>query len=141
MVAISYTNPLIGRFKLLTDALAELDAVKEDVQAFIDKLLGEGEGDLAELRELALAQMEGAETPADLLAGMMQEITQPDIPPTVEEVKDCREAAALLDEPSRVARSARSCATIARPRALRTSPTSFLRSPAQGLRSGPGSGA
>ena len=43
--------------------------------------------ELAELRELALIQMEGAETPADLLAGMMSDIAQPDIPPTVEEVR------------------------------------------------------
>jgi DNA helicase II / ATP-dependent DNA helicase PcrA len=87
LITISHTNPLIVRFKLLTDALVELEAVKDDVQAFIDELLPDGEVELAELRELALDQMEGAETPADLLAGMMQEITQPDIPPTVEEVK------------------------------------------------------
>jgi DNA helicase II / ATP-dependent DNA helicase PcrA len=87
VVAISHTQQLIDRFKLLTDRLAQLEAVKDDVQAFIDTLLPDGEVELAELRKLALDQMEGAEKPADLLTGMMQEITQPDIPPTVEEVR------------------------------------------------------
>ena len=86
-LTLAHTKPLVASFKLLTEALAELDAVKADVQAFIDALLPDGNDDLAELRALALAQMEGAETPADLLTGMMQEITQPDIPPTVEEVR------------------------------------------------------
>ena len=86
-LAISHTVPLIARFDLLKNALAKLEAVKDDIQAFIDELLPDGVVELAELRELALIQMEGAETPADLLAGMMQEITQPDIPPTVEEVR------------------------------------------------------
>ncbi|WP_422010387.1 ATP-dependent helicase [Reyranella sp.] len=86
-LTIAHTKPLVGRFKLLTEVLAELDAVKDDVQSFVDKLLPDGDAELAELRELAVAQMEGAETPADLLAGMMQEITQPDVPPTVEEVR------------------------------------------------------
>ena len=86
-LAISHTVPLIARFNLLKNALAKLEAVKDDIQAFIDELLPDGVVELAELRELALIQMEGAETPADLLAGMMQEITQPDIPPTVEEVR------------------------------------------------------
>ncbi len=87
MLAISYSNPLVTRFTLLMEELAELEAVKNDVHAFVDKLLPDGNAELAELRELALIQMKGAENPADLLAGMMQEITQPDIPPTVEEVR------------------------------------------------------
>ena len=86
-LTLAHTKPLVACFKLLTEALAKLDAVKADVQAFIDKLLPDGNDELAELRALALAQMEGAATPADLLSGMMQEITQPDIPPTVEEVR------------------------------------------------------
>lgn len=86
-LTIVYAKPLVNRFKLLTDALGELDAVEGNVQAFIYKLLPNGNDDVAELRALALAQMEGDETPADMLSDMMQEITQPDIPPTVEEVR------------------------------------------------------
>ncbi|ALJ12382.1 ATP-dependent helicase [Sphingopyxis macrogoltabida] len=86
-LTLAHTKPLVARFQLLTEALGELEAVKGDVQSFIDQLLPDGDDELAELRALALVQMEGAETPADLLTGMMQEITQPDIPPTVEEVR------------------------------------------------------
>jgi superfamily I DNA/RNA helicase len=84
---IAHTKPLIDRFKLIKEALAELDAVKDDLAAFIDHLLPDAHAELSELRELALAQSEAAETPKDLLTGMMKEITQPDIPPTVEEVR------------------------------------------------------
>ena len=86
-LAIPHTKPLVTHFAEVKEALAELEAVKDNVQAFIDMLLPEEEAELAELRGLALIQMETAETPADLFAGMMQEITQPDIPPTVEEVR------------------------------------------------------
>ena len=86
-INIGHTKPLVAQFKLVVDALAELEAVKDDVAAFIDKLLPDADAELSELRALALVQMEGAETPADLLEGMMLEITQPDIPPTVEEVR------------------------------------------------------
>ena len=86
-LTVGYTKPLVERFKLITDALAELEAVKGDLAAFIDTLLPDADVDLTELRELALAQMEAVETPEELLSAMMQEITQPDIPPTVEEVR------------------------------------------------------
>lgn len=86
-LTIAHTKPLIEQFKLIKEALAELEAVKDDLAAFIDTLLPEAEIELSELRALALAQMQAAETTNDLLAGMMKEITQPDIPPTVEEVR------------------------------------------------------
>ena len=84
---IAYTKPLVERFKLIKERLAELDAVKDDLAAFIDTLLPDADIDLSELRALALTQMEAAETPEELLSAMMQEITQPDIPPMVEEVR------------------------------------------------------
>ena len=86
-LVIPHTKPLIARFELIKQGLGELDAVKDNVQAFIDTLLPAEDPELAELRALALIQAETAENPADLLAGMMQEIVQPDIPPTVEEVR------------------------------------------------------
>lgn len=87
VLVIAHTKPLIERFNLIGEALAELDAVKDDLAAFIDTLLPDADFELSELRALALAQKETAETTKDLLAGMMKEITQPDIPPTVEEVR------------------------------------------------------
>ncbi|WP_168196071.1 ATP-dependent helicase [Novosphingobium sp. EMRT-2] len=86
-LTIPYTKPLIEQFKLIKEALEELEAVKDDLAAFTDTLFPDADPDVSELRELALAQMEAAETPEDLLSAMMQEITQPDIPPTVEEVR------------------------------------------------------
>ena len=87
VLAIAYTRPLVDQFAIIKGALEELEAVKDDLSAFIDVLLPGTDADVSELRELALVQSEGAETPKDLLAGMMKEITQPDIPPAVEEVR------------------------------------------------------
>ena len=86
-LTLAHTKPLIDRFKLIQEGLAELEEVKYDLTAFIDTLLPETEAHMSELRELALAQKEGVDNPADLLSAMMKEITQPDIPPTVEEVR------------------------------------------------------
>jgi superfamily I DNA/RNA helicase len=86
-LVIAHIKPLIERFNLIKEALAELEAVKDDLAAFIDTLLPDADVGLSELRALALSQKETAETTKDLLTGMMKEITQPDIPPTVEEVR------------------------------------------------------
>lgn len=86
-LTIAHTKPLVDQFTLIKEALTELDAVKDDLPGFIEALLPAGDPDLAELRELAVAQSEACEAPKDLLATMMKEITQPDIPPTVEEVR------------------------------------------------------
>jgi len=86
-LTIAYTGPLVAQFNTIKGELEALEAVKGDLTAFIDALFPDADPDVSELRELALAQMEAAETPEDLLSAMMQEITQPDIPPTVEEVR------------------------------------------------------
>jgi DNA helicase II / ATP-dependent DNA helicase PcrA len=86
-LSIAHTKQLVDQFTLIKVALEELDAVKDELHGFIDALLPEADPDVSELRELALAKSEAAETPQDLLATMMKEITQPDIPPTVEEVR------------------------------------------------------
>lgn len=87
VLTIAHTKPLVDQFAIIKGAIEELGFVKGDLTAFIDALLPATEPDVSELRELALAQREAAETPKDLLTGMMKEITQPDIPPTVEEVR------------------------------------------------------
>lgn len=86
-LAIAYTGPLVAQFKTIKDDLEALEAVRADLGTFIDGLFPDADQNLSELRELALAQKEAAGTPEDLLSAMMQEITQPDIPPTVEEVR------------------------------------------------------
>jgi superfamily I DNA/RNA helicase len=86
-LAIPHTKPLISQFAQLKEDLAPLDAVSGNLQEFIDLLLPEGLLDVAELRELALVQMATLDTPEKLLAGMVQELTQPDVPMTIEEVR------------------------------------------------------
>lgn len=86
-LAIAYTGPLVAQFNTIKADLEALEAVKADLGTFVDVLFPDADPSVSELRELALAQKEAAETPEDLLSAMMQEITQPDIPPTVEEVR------------------------------------------------------
>jgi DNA helicase II / ATP-dependent DNA helicase PcrA len=87
VLSIAHTKPLVDQFALIKACLEELDAVKDDLLKFIDALLPAADPDVSDLRELALAQSQAAQAPQDLLATMMKEITQPDIPPTVEEVR------------------------------------------------------
>lgn len=87
VLALPYTKPLVERFKAIRAELDALDGLKADLPAFVDALFPAGEENLSELRDLALAQLEMAGDPGELLGGMMEEITQPDIPPTVEELR------------------------------------------------------
>lgn len=84
---IAYTGPLVVQFNTIKADLEVLEAAKDDLGTFVDVLFPDADPSVSELRELAFAQKEAAETPEDLLFAMMQEITQPDIPPTVEEVR------------------------------------------------------
>ncbi len=86
-LTLPYTKPLVERFKAIRNELDALDGLKADLPAFVDALFPAGDEHLSELRDLAVAQLETVGTPEDLLGGMMEEITQPDIPPTVEEVR------------------------------------------------------
>jgi DNA helicase II / ATP-dependent DNA helicase PcrA len=86
-LSIKYAEPLITQFKTIKGNLDALDALKGNLAAFVDALFPDADRNLSELRELALARMEPSGTPQDLLSAMMQEITQPDIPLTVEEVR------------------------------------------------------
>lgn len=86
-VKLALTGGLVAAFKALVDSLNELEAMKADLPALVEALFPDGSDDIAEIRKLALAEVEEAETASDLFAAMMEEITQPDIPPTVEEVR------------------------------------------------------
>ena len=85
--SVNIARPLVVQFNTIKGDLDALEAVKGDLGTFIDILFPDADPNLSGLRELALAQKEAAETPEDLLSSMMQEITQPDIPSTVEEVR------------------------------------------------------
>lgn len=84
---ISYTKSLLQEFGKIKEALAALGEAASDLGKFVDLIFPEGESDLSELRELALRFLEISAGPEDLFDFMMDEITQPDVPPVVEEVR------------------------------------------------------
>lgn len=84
---IPYSKALIAEFGEIKAALDALKAQIGDIAAFVDLLFPDGEADLTDLRELALRFLEVSDGPEDLLDFMMDEITQPDVPPVVEEVR------------------------------------------------------
>lgn len=67
--------------------LEKLSKAQSNLNDFIDVIFPADDLEIEELRELALDVVENCKTPKELLQAMMVEITQPDIPPTVEEVR------------------------------------------------------
>jgi DNA helicase II / ATP-dependent DNA helicase PcrA len=87
MLILPHTKPLIEQFEKIKAALADLEPLKGDVPKLVDELFPAGQVEIAELRELAVSVVEEAEDADDLFTAMMKEITQPDIPPEVKEVR------------------------------------------------------
>lgn len=81
------TGGLVAAFKAIVEELEALEPVKADIPALVEALFPDGFENLTEIRKLAVGEMEEAGTAAELFDAMMDEITQPDIPPTVEEVR------------------------------------------------------
>lgn len=86
-LALLHTKSLIEQFDIIKKALADLEPIKDDVPKLIDGLFPTGLPEIAELRDLALSVTAEAEDANDLFIAMMKEITQPDIPPEVKEVR------------------------------------------------------
>jgi superfamily I DNA/RNA helicase len=86
-LTLPHSATLIQAFKDVRAELTALEAVQEDLPAFIDALFPASDDKLEELRELALAESEGCTSAVELLRAMMEEMIQPDVPPTVEEVR------------------------------------------------------
>ena len=80
-------QPLIDQFDKIRKVLADLEPLKDDVPKLIDELFPADVEAIAELRELTLTAAEEAEDAQELFSAMMKEITQPDIPPEVKEVR------------------------------------------------------
>lgn len=89
LVKLPYVGPLIEAFKAVKTDIETLEALKTDIPALIDALFPDGNADVSDLRFLALTIAENDEVKSleDLFAGMMEEITQPDVPPTIEDVR------------------------------------------------------
>lgn len=84
---LGFVKPLVDRFEILRSELEKLNGLTEDLAAFVVGLFPTDIEDLSDLRELALSHLAESTSPGDLLAAMLKEITQPDIPPTVKEVR------------------------------------------------------
>jgi DNA helicase-2/ATP-dependent DNA helicase PcrA len=84
---LPHTKPLIEQYNKLKKVIADLEPLKDDVSKLVDELFPADQPEIAELRELALSVAEEAEVADDLFGAMMKEITQPDIPPEVKEVR------------------------------------------------------
>lgn len=78
---------LVASFEDIKKTLAELGEKEADLAAFVDVMFPVEEVAIEELRELALQAAEESETISELFSKMMEELTQPDVPPTVEEVR------------------------------------------------------
>lgn len=86
-IKINYAAGLIDAFAAVKQELATLTALVGDLPALIDALFPNDEAALAELRELAIAHASTSVTASELLDAMMESITQPDVPATVDEVR------------------------------------------------------
>ena len=86
-LTLKYTQPLVNQFENIKGELDKLEPLKDDVPKLIDELFPDNMPTIAELRELALAVAAEAEDADDLFSAMMKEITQPDIPPEVKDVR------------------------------------------------------
>jgi ATP-dependent exoDNAse (exonuclease V) beta subunit len=86
-LSLKNVGTLIKSFEEIRVELEELSEVQSDLSDFIDAIFPAEDLEIEELRELALDVVENCKTPKELLQAMMDEITQPDVPPTVEEVR------------------------------------------------------
>jgi DNA helicase II / ATP-dependent DNA helicase PcrA len=81
------TKPMVKQFGKITKALNELEPFREDVAELVEKLFPDEQPSIKDLRELALSAKDDAHDASELFGLMMKEITQPDIPPEVKEVR------------------------------------------------------
>jgi len=86
-LTLNNMNTLIKAFEEVQGLLVDLAAKEDDLPAFVDAMFPADDPDIEELRELALDLVEESETTKDLFRAMMEEMTQPDIPPAVNEVR------------------------------------------------------
>jgi DNA helicase II / ATP-dependent DNA helicase PcrA len=86
-LTLPQTKPLIKHFEQVRDILLYLDQFKDDVPKLIDEWLSADNAAISELRELALSVAPDVNDAGELFGAMMKEITQPDIPPEVKEVR------------------------------------------------------
>jgi DNA helicase-2/ATP-dependent DNA helicase PcrA len=87
VLKLKNSTTIIEQFDKIKKALTDLERHVNDVQKLVDALFPADVSELADLRELALLAKAEATDAAQLFTFMMKEITQPDIPPEVKEVR------------------------------------------------------
>ena len=87
MLKLPHTKPMVEQFEKIKKAIEDLEPFRDNVPGLVDELFPSGQASVADLRELALAVMGEAKDAKELFSLMMKEITQPDIPPEVKEVR------------------------------------------------------
>jgi DNA helicase II / ATP-dependent DNA helicase PcrA len=81
------TGSLAEAFKLIKAELADLAAKEADLNSFIDAMFPADNEAISELRQLSLVLAKSCTDPKELFSAMLEEMTQPDVPPIVEEVR------------------------------------------------------
>lgn len=84
---LPHTRTLVDAFLDIKAKLEILSAVGDNIPDLIDALFPDDELSLSDLRAVALSVWVEGDTAKKLFGSMMKEITQPDIPPTVDEVR------------------------------------------------------
>ena len=84
---LPHTRTLVDAFRDIKAKLEILSAVGDNIPDLIDALFPDDELSLSDLRAVALSVWVEGDTAKKLFGSMMTEITQPDIPPTVDEVR------------------------------------------------------
>jgi DNA helicase-2/ATP-dependent DNA helicase PcrA len=85
-ISISYSNPLVQRFRAIQNELHFLDE-QTGVTDFVKRWLRAEFADAGELRVLVASLMAAAETPEELLSHIIEAVSQPESPPDVIEVR------------------------------------------------------
>lgn len=85
-VSIPYTSRLVERFHAIQNELHFLQE-HNDAQDFVHRWLRDEFVEIGELRLLVARIIDGVETPNDLLSRLIEEVSQPEIPPDVIEVR------------------------------------------------------
>jgi superfamily I DNA/RNA helicase len=85
---IKHTASIVASFKKVVAQLADLEKLSS-LSEVVDALFPNGDADVQDIREIALAALTetGGSSPGDLMAAMVQAISQPAIPDEVTDVR------------------------------------------------------
>lgn len=88
-LAVPHTSVLVERFRMLRDALHELE-VLPDLRSVVDQLFPDGDGSVRDLRALAVGVLEALEDEDDreaLLSELVSAIAKPEVPSEIQDVR------------------------------------------------------